>query len=56
VIKVEKNPKTPNPSGRSGSPVSLHPLSLEEALSGLAQVKMPEPAKKEPKAKPKKGK
>jgi len=45
--------KTPNPKGRAGEPISLHPLSFEEAVAGLAQVKPLE--KKEPKAKPKKG-
>jgi hypothetical protein len=46
----------PNPKGRAGEPLSLHPLSFEEAVSGLAQVKMPESEKKKPKASPKKGK
>jgi predicted nucleic acid-binding protein len=36
------------------SPVSLYPLSFEEAVSGLAQVKMPDPEGKKPKATPKK--
>jgi hypothetical protein len=45
-----------NPKGRAGEPISLHPLSFEEAVSGLAQVKMPETEKKKPKAAPKKGK
>ena len=40
-----------NPAGKAGQPVSLHPLSFDEAVSGLAQVKPPEPEKKEPKAK-----
>jgi hypothetical protein len=48
--------RTPNPAGKAGSPVSLYPLSFEEAVSGLAQVKMPEPDSKKPKAKPVKGK
>jgi hypothetical protein len=47
---------TPNPSGKAGHPVSLHPLSLEEAITGLAQVKMPKPDSKKPKAKSAKGK
>jgi hypothetical protein len=47
---------SPNPQGRAGTPVSLYPLSFEEAVSGLAQVKMPGPDSKKPKAKPKKGK
>jgi hypothetical protein len=46
----------PNPKGREGEPVSLAPLSFDEAISGLAQVKPPEREKKKPKAKPKKGK
>ena len=45
---------TPNPAGKAGLPVSLYPLSFEEAVSGLAQVKMPEPEGKKPKAIPKK--
>lgn len=44
--------RIPNPKGREGEPISLAPLSLEEAVSGLAQVKMPERGKKKPKAKP----
>jgi hypothetical protein len=44
----------PNPAGKAGLPVSLYPLSFEQAVSGLAQVKMPLSTK--PKAKPKKGK
>jgi hypothetical protein len=43
----------PNPAGKEGLPVSLHPLSFDEAIEGLAQTKMPE-AKEKPKAKPKK--
>jgi hypothetical protein len=53
--KAQKKPKPPNPAGRAGFPVSLYPLSFEEAVSGLAQVKMPGQSKK-PTAKPKKGK
>jgi hypothetical protein len=48
--------EVPNPKGRAGEPISLHPLSFKEAVSGLAQVRMPEPEKKKPKATPKKGK
>ena len=51
--KFKANP--PNPAGKVGQPVSLHPLSFEEAIAGLAQVKMPEPKENKPKAKPKKG-
>jgi hypothetical protein len=51
---VKKEPT--NPKGRAGEPISLHPLSFEEAVSGLAQVKMPEPEKKKPEAKPRKRK
>jgi len=47
--------KTPNPAGRAGVPVSLYPLSFKEAVARLAQVKMPEPGNKKPKAKPTKG-
>jgi hypothetical protein len=38
--------KTPNPAGRKGAPVSLYPLSFNEAVAGLAQVKLPETGKK----------
>jgi hypothetical protein len=48
--------KNPNPKGRAGEPISLAPLSFEEAIAGLAQVKPPEPEKKKPKAAPKKAK
>lgn len=54
--KRQKSPEVPNPAGRTGVPVSLYPLSFDEAVSGLAQTKMPEPECKKPKAKPKKGK
>jgi hypothetical protein len=47
--------KPRNPAGREGQPVSLYPLSFTEAVAGLAQVKMPEPDSKKPKANPKKG-
>jgi len=43
--------ETPNPKGRAGEPVSLHPLSFDEAVEGLAQTKPPDPEKKKPKAK-----
>jgi hypothetical protein len=44
----------PNPAGKEGVPVSLYPLSFDEAVSGLAQTKMPgpKPDSKKPKAKP----
>ena len=32
-------------------PVSLHPLSFKEAVAGLAQMKMPEEEKPQPKPK-----
>jgi hypothetical protein len=31
----------PNPAGKRGAPVSLYPLSFQDAVSGLAQVQMP---------------
>jgi hypothetical protein len=34
----------------------MHPLSFEEAVAGLAQVKMPEPKMKKSQPAPKKGK
>jgi hypothetical protein len=46
----------PNPKGRAGEPISLRPLSFEEAVLGLAQVKLPEHEKKKPEAKPRKRK
>ena len=53
-MSVKKD--VPNPAGKAGQPVSLYPLSFDEAVTGLAQTKVPEPEKKEPKAKPAKGK
>ena len=50
----KKRRKVPNPAGKEGHPVSLYPLSFDEAVAGLAQTKMPEP-KEKPKATPKKG-
>jgi hypothetical protein len=46
----------PNPKGRAGRAISLAPLTFDEAVTGLAQVKPPESEKKKPKAVPKKGK
>jgi hypothetical protein len=43
--------EVPNPNGVKGEPISLYPLSFEEAVAGLAQVKMPENGKKKPKPK-----
>jgi hypothetical protein len=54
--KTDKPSKVNNPTGRSGLPISLHPLSFKEAVLGLAQVRMAEPEMKKPKATPKKGK
>jgi hypothetical protein len=51
---MSRKKSVPNPAGKAGMPVSLYPLSFAEAVSGLAQVKMPE--KEKPKATPKKGK
>jgi hypothetical protein len=53
---MSRKKHNPNPAGKEGVPVSLYPLSFEEAVSGLAQVKMPGPDSKKPKAKPSKGK
>jgi hypothetical protein len=47
----KKRPEVPNPAGKRGLPVSLYPLSFTEAVSGLAQVKMPESESKKPQAK-----
>jgi hypothetical protein len=38
-MKAERNP---NPAGREGRPISLHPLKPADALKGLMMVK-PEP-------------
>ena len=59
-MKNEKNgrkmaEKPRNPAGKRGAPVSLYPLTFKEAVAGLAQVRMPEPNSKKPKAIPKKG-
>jgi hypothetical protein len=51
-----KRVNVPNPAGKVGVPVSLYPLSFDEAMTGLAQTKMPEPDIKKPPAKPSKGK
>lgn len=58
MSKKKSEKEGPNPAGRAGAPVSLYPLSFDEAVSGLAQTKMPEPDKdsKKPPAKPAKGK
>jgi hypothetical protein len=53
---MSRKKHNPNPAGKEGAPVSLYPLSFEEAVSGLAQVKMPEPNSKKPPAKPGKNK
>jgi hypothetical protein len=52
----KNRPAVPNPAGKRGLPVSLYPLSFTDAVAGLAQVKMPEPDSKKPRANPKKGK
>jgi hypothetical protein len=50
---MNRKKHNPNPAGKQGVPVSLHPLSFNEAVAGLAQVKPPE--KKKPQAAPRKG-
>jgi hypothetical protein len=54
MLIMDSKKSIPNPAGKRGAPVSLHPLSFDEAVAGLAQVKPPE--KEKPKATPKKGK
>lgn len=55
-MKSRKKQTEPrNPAGQKGQPVSLYPLSFDEAVSGLAQTKMPETDNKKPPAKPEKG-
>jgi len=49
---MSRKKHNPNPAGKEGQPLSLHPLSFNEAVAGLAQVRMPE--KEKPKDKPKK--
>jgi len=49
---MSRKKHNPNPAGKNGAPVSLYPLKFEEAVAGLAQVKVPE--KEQPKDKPKK--
>ena len=53
---MSRKKHNPNPAGKEGAPVSLYPLSFDEAVAGLAQVKPPEPTNKKPKATPKKAK
>jgi hypothetical protein len=53
---MSRKKHNPNPAGKEGAPVSLYPLSFDEAVSGLAQTKMPELDSKKPPAKPAKGK
>jgi hypothetical protein len=52
----KKRLKAPNPEGKRGLPVSLYPLSFQDAVLGLAQTKMPESGSKKPPTKPAKGK
>ena len=54
TVRVNRKKHNPNPSGKAGNPVSLYPLSFQDAVVGLAQVRMPETGKKKPSAKPKK--
>jgi hypothetical protein len=52
-----KAAKPRNPSGRRGAPLSLHPLSFDDAVTALAQIQMPAKSKrKKRKANPPKGK
>jgi hypothetical protein len=37
----EMKSDTPNPHGREGRPISLHPLKPADALKGLMMVKPP---------------
>jgi hypothetical protein len=49
--------KPRNPAGRRGAPLSLHPLSFDDAVSALAHVQMPaKPKRKKRKAGAAKGK
>lgn len=57
MLQQAKARRTRNPAGRRGAPVSLHPLTFEDAVTALAQVQMPaKPKRKKRKARPAKGK
>jgi hypothetical protein len=57
MLLKTKARKPRNPAGRRGAPLSLHPLSFDDAVTALAQVQMPAKSKrKKRKAKPAKGK
>jgi hypothetical protein len=46
---MSRKKHNPNPAGKEGMPLSLYPLTFQDAFSGLAQVQMP--AKDKPEAK-----
>ena len=39
MVGMSKRPHNPNPNGSKGNPVSLAPLSPDQALAGLLRVK-----------------
>jgi hypothetical protein len=38
---MKAEPNNPNPAGREGRPISLHPLKPKDAIRGLLAVKPP---------------
>jgi hypothetical protein len=44
-MKAERN--NPNPAGREGRPISLHPLKPRDAIRGLLAVKPPPKTEKQ---------
>jgi hypothetical protein len=48
-------PKTPNPNGRKGDPITIAPLTVDEFVDGMFKIK-PEDVKRIVASKPGKGK
>jgi hypothetical protein len=36
---MASKPKTPNPNGRKGNPISLAPLTMDEAVDAIFKIK-----------------
>lgn len=58
--EMKAEPNNPNPAGREGRPISLHPLKPRDAIRGLLAVKPPQKetpkrAKKAPRKHSKRG-
>ena len=47
---MSKKPHNPNPAGRKGAPVSLAPLTPDQAMRGLLRVKLSDVKKLEAEA------